>query len=292
MKAVNNKNYQKIKDIEQIGEKLDISIKGPVLNEGTYSNAITGDKKYLYYSLKESFKKAEVIDIIVSFLMESGVKLIINDLKEAVSRGVKIRILTGNYLKITQPSALYLLKGELKDKIDLRFYNVPNKSFHPKSYMFHNKYDSEIYVGSSNISRGALTDSIEWNYRFLKSQNPRDFNDFYTTFEDLFYNHSQIINDEVMKEYSRTWKSPKVYKDIEEAEEDKESKENKVIELFEPRGAQVEALYALKNSREEGFDKALVVAATGERVIIVTGCINALAIRVSETFIKNNSCIA
>ena len=263
MKAVNNKNYQKIKDIEQIGEKLDISIKGPVLNEGTYSNAITGDNKHLYYSLKQSFKKAEVIDIIVSFLMESGVKLIINDLKEAVSRGVKIRILTGNYLKITQPSALYLLKGELKDKIDLRFYNVPNKSFHPKSYMFHNKYDSEIYVGSSNISRGALTDSIEWNYRFLKSQNPRDFNDFYTTFEDLFYNHSQIINDEVMKEYSRTWKSPKVYKDIEEAEEDKDSKENKVIELFEPRGAQVEALYALKNSREEGFDKALVVAATG-----------------------------
>ncbi|NLP48828.1 MAG: hypothetical protein GX345_07815 [Clostridiales bacterium] len=31
---------------------------------------------------------------------------------------------------------------------------------------------------------------------------------------------------------------------------------------------------------------------TGERVIIVTGCINALLSRVSKTFIKNNSCIA
>ena len=31
---------------------------------------------------------------------------------------------------------------------------------------------------------------------------------------------------------------------------------------------------------------------TGERVIIVTGCINALVSRVSGTFIKNNSCIA
>ena len=35
-----------------------------------------------------------------------------------------------------------------------------------------------------------------------------------------------------------------------------------------------------------------LVSPPGERVIIVTGCINALAVRVSETFIKNNSCIA
>lgn len=45
---------------------------------------------------------------------------------------------------------------------------------------------------------------------------------------------------------------------------------------------------ALSNRRR----KALLVMATGARVIIVTGCINALAVRVSETFIKNNSCIA
>ena len=33
--------------------------------------------------------------------------------------------------------------------------------------------------------------------------------------------------------------------------------------LFQPRGAQIEALYALKNSRREGADKGLVYAATG-----------------------------
>lgn len=246
-----------VKDIK-IKEQLDINIKAPIFIESP--NAITGDKNFLYYSLKESIKKAEAIDIIVSFLMESGVKLILEDLKEAVSRGVKIRILTGNYLRITEPSALYLLKGELGDKIDLRFYNVPSKSFHPKSYIFHNQEDSEIYLGSSNLSRGALTASIEWNYRFLKSQNPKDFNVFYKTFEDLFYNHSQVIDEEVMKEYSRTWKRPKVYKDLEEEEA---FKENKLLELFEPRGAQLEALYALENCRKEGYDKALVVAATG-----------------------------
>ena len=47
----------------------------------------------------------------------------LNDLKAALYRGVKIRILTGNYLGITQPSALFLLKKELGDKVELRFYN-------------------------------------------------------------------------------------------------------------------------------------------------------------------------
>ena len=222
------------------------------------SNTSTGDKDYLYPKLKQSFKTATSIDIIVSFLMESGVKLLIQDLKEALNRGVKIRILTGNYLKITQPQALYLLKLELKDKVDLRFYNNPNKSFHPKSYMFHNPIDSEIYIGSSNISRGALTSSVEWNYRFLKSNAPKDFKVFYDTFEDLFNNHSLVITDDVLKDYSKSWTKPNVYKDME-----KEEEQEKVVNIFELRGAQIEALYSLEKSREEGFDKGLVVAATG-----------------------------
>ena len=245
-------NIKETIEASQVKEK---SINYDTLN----SNSTTGDKDHLYPKLKQSFKTATTIDIIVSFLMESGVKLLLQDLKEALNRGVKIRILTGNYLKITQPQALYLLKSELKDKVDLRFYNNPNKSFHPKAYMFHNPIDSEIYIGSSNISRGALTSSIEWNYRFLKSTAPNDFKVFYDTFEDLFNNHSLIITDEVLKDYSKQWTRPNIYKDIEK----EESKEDNVINIFEPRGAQIEALYSLEKSREEGFDKGLVVAATG-----------------------------
>ena len=243
-----------------INKQLNITEKEATLKY-PQTNAITGgDKNYLLYQLRESFKCAKSIDIIVSFLMESGVKLLLKDLKEAIDRNVQVRILTGNYLNITQPQALCLLKKELGNKINLRFYNVPNKSFHPKSYIFHNingTDESEIYIGSSNISRGALTNSIEWNYRFLKSQNENDFNEFYNTFEDLFNNHSLIIDDEVLANYSKQWKKPNVYKDIELEETPK------VTNIFEPRGAQIEALYSLEKSREEGFDKGLVVAATG-----------------------------
>ena len=248
-----------INKVKEVNNDIEIKEKSINYNTITTSNSITGDKDHIYPKLKQSFKTATTIDIIVSFLMESGVKLLLQDLKEALNRGVKIRILTGNYLKITQPQSLYLLKSELKDKVDLRFYNNPNKSFHPKAYMFHNPIDSEIYIGSSNISRGALTSSIEWNYRFLKSTAPNDFKVFYDTFEDLFNNHSLIITDEVLKDYSKQWTRPNIYKDIEK----EESKEDNVINIFEPRGAQIEALYSLEKSREEGFDKGLVVAATG-----------------------------
>ncbi|MBM6839458.1 DEAD/DEAH box helicase family protein, partial [Clostridium saudiense] len=44
---------------------------------------------------------------------------------------------------------------------------------------------------------------------------------------------------------------------------EKEEEQEKVVNIFEPRGAQIEALYSLEKSREEGFDKGLVVAATG-----------------------------
>ena len=245
-------NIKVITETNQIKEKT-------IHEDQINSNTTTGDKDHLYLKLKQSFKTATTIDIIVSFLMESGVKLLLQDLKEALARGVDIRILTGNYLKITQPQALYLLKSELGDKVDLRFYNNPNKSFHPKAYMFHNPLDSEIYIGSSNISRGALTSSIEWNYRFLKSNASNDFKVFYDTFEDLFNNHSLVITDEVLKDYSKQWTRPNIYKDLEK----EESKDDKVINIFEPRGAQIEALYSLDKSREEGFDRGLVVAATG-----------------------------
>ena len=88
-------------------------------------------RRQLYYQLIQSMKKAESVDIIVSFLMESGVRMLLKELEHTLKRGAKIRILTGNYLGITQPSALYLIKRKLGDRVDLRFYCEKGRSFHP-----------------------------------------------------------------------------------------------------------------------------------------------------------------
>ena len=222
----------------------------------------------LYYQLIQSLKKADSVDIIVSFLMESGVKMLLDELDNALKRGAKIRILTGNYLGITQPSALYLLKKKLGSRVDMRFYNEKDRSFHPKSYIFHYGGYSDIYIGSSNISRSALTSGIEWNYRFSSVSDPKNYEKFYQAFEELFKHHSIIIDDEELKRYSQTWHRPAVAKDLERYEyshqnEENEPEDTKVRLLYEPRGAQIEALCALEDTRAEGAKRALVQAATG-----------------------------
>lgn len=230
------------------------------------TNVMTGDRdrsRYLYYQLKMSMAKAKQIDIIVSFLMESGVRMLLNDMKRALDRGVKIRILTGNYLGITQPSALYLIKSELGDRVDLRLYNETSRSFHPKSYIFHYESSNEIYIGSSNISKSALTSGIEWNYRFSDTLDKKNYELFYATFEDLFLNHSIIIDDEELKRYSKAWKKPAVSRDLTKYDAAEDSGDENVRMLYRPRGAQIEALYALQESRMEGATKGLVYAATG-----------------------------
>ncbi len=230
------------------------------------TDVMTGDRnrsRFLYYQLKMSMMKANRIDIIVSFLMESGVRMILNDLKAALDRGVQVRILTGNYLGITQPSALCLIKKELGNRVDLRFYNDKKRSFHPKSYIFHYENNGEIYIGSSNISRSALTSGIEWNYRFSSIDDGKNFTLFYETFVDLFENHSIVIDDEELNRYSKGWHKPAVSKDLARYDNVEDDPDTKVEVLFQPRGAQIEALYALEDSRMEGATKGLVQAATG-----------------------------
>lgn len=180
-----------------------------IMEEKEYSystDVMTGGsnkRMYLYYQLISSLKKAESVDIIVSFLMESGVKMLIKELENALKRGARVRILTGNYLGITQPSALYLIKSKLGESVDLRFYNEKGRSFHPKSYIFHYRDYSEIYIGSSNISKSALTSGVEWNYRFSSHTDEKNYNKFYQAFEDLFENHSR-------EKYDGIWASASI----------------------------------------------------------------------------------
>lgn len=79
----------------------------------------------------------------------------------------------------------------------------------------------------------------------------------------MFENHSIVVDDEELKRYSKSWHRPAAFKDLDRYDQNEENEDTKVRLLFEPRGAQIEALCALENSRAEGATKGIVQAATG-----------------------------
>lgn len=135
-------------------------------------NAIVGKDNHLITYLSGAIAKAEKIRLNVAFLMKSGAKLIAPLLLEATNRGVPVKILTGRYMSVTEPSAIYYLVDKLGSRMDIRFYAENLRSFHPKAYIFEYGDEAEVFVGPSNLSLSALTRGLEWNYRLVKSQHP------------------------------------------------------------------------------------------------------------------------
>ncbi|MGL5123280.1 MAG: phospholipase D-like domain-containing protein [Fusobacteriaceae bacterium] len=112
----------------------------------------------------------------------------VKSIKNAELKGTKIKILTSDYMGVTEPVALYRLKELKGTKI---FNNEKNISFHPKTYIF--KYDNEItevFIGSSNISHSALMTGVEWNYNFKGNAKDEKIKIILKEFDELYEKNS------------------------------------------------------------------------------------------------------
>ncbi|WP_081982747.1 DEAD/DEAH box helicase family protein [Cetobacterium sp. ZOR0034] len=215
---------------------------------------ISNNKVTMYESLKNSINLSEEIIINVSFIRDSGLKLLIPELTKARSEGKSIKILTSDYMNVTEPNALYRLLDIPGVKI---FKNPEKPSFHPKTYIFKNKNNVEIYVGSSNISYSALISGVEWSYQFFGDTQNSDINNILTEFEELYEKNSFELTLDWLRKYEKNYKK-KEFQNYIDPDSSKSS-----IEEIEPIKFQVPALYELSKTREEGFNKALVIVATG-----------------------------
>lgn len=217
----------------------------------------------LIHPIKQSIAHANQIDLVVSFLMESGVRLLLEDLRDAMNRQVPIRILCGAYMSITEPSALVLLKNELGSHAELRMDVNLRRSFHPKCYIFHDENGCHAYIGSSNLSASALTSGVEWNYRVDSQTDSMNLNQICEEFEELF-EQSRILDEELLNTYCQSWKKPPIVRQIEFDDRlNDQELVNHSLDTVKPHGVQIEALYALKKTRENGNKKAMIQAATG-----------------------------
>lgn len=225
--------------------------------------------------LKDLSKEAVHICWITAFAMKSGVNLMLPTLKKAQERGAEIQLLVGDYLSITQPEALRTLLTNLP-QVEIRLYQTYGRSFHPKAYLFSHETSQHVIVGSSNLSHSALTTGIEWNLHTIDMQT---FEQAMEEFNRVFYSENTIpINNISIEEYEKRYKEANRVMALSdkwsEAEEvglmyGTESKPSIVKEekteltILKPRPAQKLALDALKETFQQGYDKAMVVLATG-----------------------------
>lgn len=213
--------------------------------------------------------------------MKSGVIYLKSALQSAIQNKADIKICTGDYLYITQPEALEELIT-ISNKIEVRLWRSNGVSFHPKAYLFQSENREHLVIGSSNLSKSALTHGVEWNISI--SNNEEVFHDALQQFTHIFYSNQTVaLNTETLKEYKEQYekyhsKRPNLAKEWSKAEEldlmlasefEQESQISLVHEtpapygIIQPRFAQIEALEELQKTLEEDYDKALVVMATG-----------------------------
>lgn len=215
---------------------------------------ISNNKITMYDSLKNSIDSADEIIMNVSFIRDSGLKLLLPELLKAKELGKTIKILTSDYMNITEPNALYRLLDIPGVKI---FNNPSNQSFHPKTYIFKNKEKIEIYVGSSNVSYSALVSGAEWNYKFSDDIDLKATTEILNEFEELYDKNSFDLTLEWLRKYEKQYSR----NDFENLIDPQSF--IKVEKKLEPIKFQIPALYELSKTREEGYKKALVVVGTG-----------------------------
>ena len=193
------------------------------------------------------------IDIVVSFIKVSGLGLLAGGLLDAIQRGAQVRVLTTDYLGITEREALSRLHDLMQDhptSIHVRVFHDPDVSFHPKAYIFHSAAgDAEAaFVGSSNLSQSGLDGGIEWNLLIGSAREVRD--SFLTLWND---SRAIPLTEHFIRDYRPA--PPSAPTVIEVAETPTEPPQ--------PRPIQLEALAALAATRRDGFKAGLVTMATG-----------------------------
>jgi superfamily II DNA or RNA helicase/HKD family nuclease len=224
----------------------------------------TGEDFPLLPHLGRELERATRLDVAVAFVMPSGVEKLYPHLEDLLGRGGTFRLVTGDYLDITDPDALRQLMDLAlafpRARVDLRVFHKPGTSFHPKAYILDSGNEQVAFVGSSNVSSSALLEGIEWNYRVVTSRENDGLGQIRSAFESLFLHPSvRPIDEAWLLSYEARRRLPGPMPLLEVSDEAIEPPAPPPI----PNAVQVEALADLRETRQQGFHAGLVVMATG-----------------------------
>ncbi len=166
----------------------------------THSELFTGGNVGLSLEseLRKEILSSDKIDLLVSFIKFKGIIILEKELREFTNRGGKLRVITTTYMGASDFKAIQLLSSFKNTEVKIS-YNTGNERLHAKAYLFHRNSGYHTgYIGSSNFSRSALTDGLEWNLKVTTKEVSHIIEKFQKTFETYWLSNDFELFDETI----------------------------------------------------------------------------------------------
>lgn len=212
-------------------------------------------KDFFLNVLQEEMDACQTFTFSVAFVTQDGLNALKSHLSDLADKGIGGRLLTSTYLGFNDPYVFYSL---------LRIPNLEvrisrKNGFHSKGYLFeHDNYQSFV-IGSSNLTMNALKLNYEWNILLTSRDHGEIISDIRTHL-DAEWELAIPLTRQWLASYEQVYK-PRLKAEQMEILTDPEvpEKESYIV----PNKMQQLALQNLKELRESGEQKGLVISATG-----------------------------